>query len=54
MLLDLMRRWELDAQQCVLVGDQESDMAAAAAAGVKGFRFPGGNLLDFIRPIIGG
>ncbi len=54
MLLDLMRAWELDAGRCVVVGDQESDMAAAAAAGIKGFRFPGGNLLDFIRPIIGG
>jgi D-glycero-D-manno-heptose 1,7-bisphosphate phosphatase len=54
MLLDLMRAWELDADRCVVVGDQESDMAAAAAAGIKGFRFPGGNLLDFIRPIIGG
>jgi D,D-heptose 1,7-bisphosphate phosphatase len=54
MLLDLMRSWELDAGRCVVVGDQESDMAAAATAGMKGFRFPGGNLLDFIRPIIGG
>ena len=54
MLLDLMRRWELDAGRCVVVGDQASDMAAAAAAGIKGFRFSGGNLLDFIRPIIGG
>jgi D-glycero-D-manno-heptose 1,7-bisphosphate phosphatase len=52
MLLDLMRRWELDAGRCVLVGDQASDMAAAAAAGLHGFRFSGGNLLDFIRPIL--
>jgi D-glycero-D-manno-heptose 1,7-bisphosphate phosphatase len=52
MLLDLLRSWELDAGRCVVVGDQESDMAAAAAAGIKGFRFPGGNLLDFICPIL--
>jgi D,D-heptose 1,7-bisphosphate phosphatase len=52
MLLDLMRAWELDAGRCVMVGDQASDMAAAAAAGIRGFRFSGGNLLDFIRPIL--
>jgi len=49
MLLDLMRAWGLDREQCVLVGDQDSDMAAAAAAGIEALRFPGGNLLDFIR-----
>ena len=42
MLLDLIRAWELDAARCVLVGDQETDMQAAAAAGMRGFRFPGG------------
>jgi D-glycero-D-manno-heptose 1,7-bisphosphate phosphatase len=52
MLLDLMRAWELDADRCVVVGDQDSDMAAAAAAGITGFRFRGGNLLDFICPIL--
>jgi D,D-heptose 1,7-bisphosphate phosphatase len=54
MLLDLMRAWELDAECCVLVGDQETDMQAAAAAGMRGFRFTGGNLLEFLRPILNG
>jgi D-glycero-D-manno-heptose 1,7-bisphosphate phosphatase len=54
MLLDLMRAWDLDATHCVLVGDQETDMAAAQAAGIKGLRFTGGNLADFIRPILNG
>ena len=52
MLLDLMRAWELDASRCVLVGDKESDMAAAHAAGMKGVRFSGGDLADFVRPIL--
>lgn len=52
MLLDLMRAWELDASRCVLVGDKESDMAAAYAAGIRGFHFPGGDLADFVRPIL--
>jgi D-glycero-D-manno-heptose 1,7-bisphosphate phosphatase len=54
MLLDLIRAWELDRERCVLVGDQDSDMAAAEAAGTRALRFSGGNLLEFIRPIIDG
>jgi D,D-heptose 1,7-bisphosphate phosphatase len=54
MLLDLMRGWELDRARCLLIGDQDSDMAAAAAAGMEALRFSGGNLLEFVRPILGG
>jgi D-glycero-D-manno-heptose 1,7-bisphosphate phosphatase len=54
MLLDLMRAWELDAARCVLVGDQPTDMAAAAAAGIEGRQFIGGNLAEFVRPILSG
>ena len=52
MLLDLMRTWELDAAGCVFVGDQDTDMAAAASAGITGMRFPGGNLAAFVRPVL--
>jgi len=52
MLLDLIHAWELDPASCIMVGDQASDMQAAAAAGVPGHLFPGGNLLDFVRPLL--
>jgi D,D-heptose 1,7-bisphosphate phosphatase len=52
MLLDLIRAWELDPSRCVLIGDQPTDLAAAAAAGIAGHLFPGGNLLAFLRPIL--
>ena len=52
MLLDLMHAWELDPARCVLVGDQPTDMTAAEAAGIRGIRFPGGNLADFVGPIL--
>lgn len=52
MLLDLIRKWELDPKRCVMVGDQQIDMRAAAAAGVPGRMFSGGNLLNFIRPML--
>lgn len=54
MVLDLLRAWELDASRCVMVGDQPTDMAAAAAAGVAGHLFPGGNLRDFVAPLLAG
>jgi D-glycero-D-manno-heptose 1,7-bisphosphate phosphatase len=52
MLLDLMRAWELDPARCVLIGDQDTDMQAAAAAGISGRRFEGGNLADVVRPLL--
>jgi D-glycero-D-manno-heptose 1,7-bisphosphate phosphatase len=54
MLLDLIRAWELDPARCVTIGDQPTDIAAAAAAGIPGHMFPGGNLLDFARPVLAG
>lgn len=52
MLLDLIRAWELDPARGVMIGDQDTDMQAAAAAGVEGHLFRGGNLLSFVRPIL--
>jgi D-glycero-D-manno-heptose 1,7-bisphosphate phosphatase len=49
MLLDLIARWELDPARTVFVGDSESDMQAAAAAGVRGERVTGGPLALFVR-----
>jgi D,D-heptose 1,7-bisphosphate phosphatase len=54
MLLDLMRAWELDAGECVMVGDALTDLEAAAAAGMRGYRFTGGDLLEFVAPILSG
>jgi D,D-heptose 1,7-bisphosphate phosphatase len=52
MLLDLIRTWELDPARAVMIGDQDSDMRAAAEAGVAGHLFRGGNLLSFLKPIL--
>jgi D-glycero-D-manno-heptose 1,7-bisphosphate phosphatase len=51
MILDLMRHWPIDRQASFLLGDQASDVAAAAAAGIPGHLFTGGNLAAFIAPI---
>lgn len=52
MIRDLMARWGVDARRSVLVGDRDTDIAAAAAAGITGHLFPGGNLADFVRPLL--
>ncbi|HYU11017.1 MAG TPA: HAD-IIIA family hydrolase [Stellaceae bacterium] len=51
MLLDLMQHWPIDRETSFLVGDKDSDLAAAAAAGLPGHLFRGGNLAEFIAPV---
>lgn len=53
MLNDLIRSWALDPARCVMIGDQETDMQAARAAGVAGHRFKVGNLAEFVVPLLG-
>jgi D-glycero-D-manno-heptose 1,7-bisphosphate phosphatase len=50
MILDLLRAWELDPARALLVGDQDTDLAAARAAGVRALRFAGGNLAALLAP----
>ncbi len=52
MLLDLIRAWDLDPGDCIMIGDQTSDLQAAERAGMRGYLFPGGDLLAFAQPIL--
>ena len=52
MILNLISAWQLSPARCIMVGDQSSDEQAAMAAGVAGHVFPGGNLLDFVAPLL--
>jgi D,D-heptose 1,7-bisphosphate phosphatase len=44
MLLDLMHAWPIVREESLMVGDKESDVLAAEAAGVRGVLFGGGDL----------
>lgn len=48
MLLYAKRDWPIDWERSFLIGDKDSDMQAAAAAGVRGYLFRGGDLHEFL------
>lgn len=52
MINDLLRCWPVEPEASFLIGDKPSDCAAAAAAGLAGFLFPGGNLLHFVEQVL--
>lgn len=53
MITDLARRFPVDMTRSMVIGDKESDMEAAQAAGVAGHLFSSGNLESFVKQRLG-
>ena len=52
MLISLLHEFRLRCDEVIMIGDRQTDLEAAQAAGIAGFLFPGGNLHDFVRGLI--
>ena len=52
MILKLLEKWQIDPTQSLMIGDNETDVAAAQAANVEGHLFVQGNLHDFLKPLL--
>lgn len=44
-----MADWNIEPADSILIGDKESDLAAAQAAGITGYLFLGDDLLNFMQ-----
>jgi histidinol-phosphate phosphatase family protein len=53
MILDLMARWSIDPARSLLIGDRESDVAAASAAGIAGHLYETGSVDDLLARALG-
>ena len=52
MLNQAFAEYELDKEQSFLIGDSPRDVEAAEAAGIRGYLFKEGNLLEFVKNIV--
>jgi D-glycero-D-manno-heptose 1,7-bisphosphate phosphatase len=52
MIEQFVTDFALDRACCCMIGDKQSDMEAAGAAGISGFLFPGGDLCKWFDRVV--
>jgi D-glycero-D-manno-heptose 1,7-bisphosphate phosphatase len=52
MILQGIKDFNADMEESFVVGDSQKDVDAAAAAGLKGFLYMGGDIADFIWQVV--
>lgn len=52
MINDLLGRFPVDVSRSILIGDKATDLEAAEAAGIRGYLFPGPDLVHFLRSVL--
>ena len=53
LILRAFDEYNIDKNAAFLIGDKPRDVESAEAAGIKGCLFEGGNLLNFVKEIVG-
>lgn len=51
LILRAFEEYDIDKEAAFLIGDKTRDVESAEAAGIKGYLFEGGSLLDFVKEI---
>ncbi|MGL5206914.1 MAG: D-glycero-alpha-D-manno-heptose-1,7-bisphosphate 7-phosphatase [Acidaminococcaceae bacterium] len=52
LILQAMSEYPVCKAESFLVGDKKRDIESAEAAGIRGYLFEGGNLLEFVKKIV--
>ena len=53
LILRAFEEYDIDKDAAFLIGDKPRDVESAEAAGIRGYLFSGGNLLNFVKEIVG-